>query len=348
MSQKLYQFKFDDILNGNDGAVICRSRDRFIVRGFDVENMRLLQKLRKKSNVSSLDMFSPEKVTQLLSVGLISDDVDLKIESSQSKRFELSADVVRHIATSIFPLGTGKGLFFLIILSLVALTLLPIHLLHGSMSLTVWFAQAKFSDILISSIVLFICVHELGHATACVVNTGTVGAIRFRSYRGSPALAIDVSSIVFTDRRGQAMIALAGVIFQLAISTCILLFPLPQSIEWGCRLSLFAALFSLSPLPKTDGYWFLCDLIGRQLSPRLFFPSNLVDLVYSLLTFITFIFGIYSLLIEVKALFFIGIHELDIDFLRGSLFLLLSIYASFVGSIFSWKMCQLFLFGKEK
>ncbi len=112
MSQKLYQFKFDDILNGNGGAVICRSRDRFIVRGIDVESTRLLQKLRKKSNASSLEMFSTEKVTQLLAVGLISSDDDLEVEPSQSKRFELSADFVRQIATSIFPLGTNKGLFF--------------------------------------------------------------------------------------------------------------------------------------------------------------------------------------------------------------------------------------------
>ena len=349
MSQKLYRFEFDEILVGKNGAVLCRNAERFVVRGIDLECMRLLNKLRKKSKVCSLEMLSIEKKSQLISLGLISTNFDLNVDTRKFKPFELSADSVARIATLIFPLGTSKGLFCLLFFSLIALILLPKNIFHSSTSFIFWLTNATSVEFLISSIVLFLCVciHELGHATACLVNTGTVGGVRFKSYRGSPALAIDVSSIVFTDRRGKATIALAGVIFQLAITTFILLFPVPKAVEWGCRLSLFTALFSLSPLPKTDGYWFLSDVIGRRLSPKLFFPSNFLDLIFSLTTFIVFIFGIYSLSLEMKGLFLIGIGQLTSNFLRGCIFLMSAVYAVYVGFIFSWKMFQLFLYGKE-
>lgn len=74
----------------------------------------------------------------------------------------------------------------------------------------------------------------------------------------------DVSSIGSTSRRNKAEIAVAGVIFQTAVSTALLLFP-SAAVRTAATLSLLSAAFALTPLPGSDGYWFLSDISGSRI-----------------------------------------------------------------------------------
>ena len=108
-------------------------------------------------------------------------------------------------------------------------------------------------------------VHEFGHAVLCLKKTGLVGAISVRLSRGLPVFATDVSSLHLAGRSDQARIAVAGVLFQTVFASVLMMTPIP-AIQVGALVALVAALFSLLPFPRSDGFWFMSDVLGIDLS----------------------------------------------------------------------------------
>lgn len=107
--------------------------------------------------------------------------------------------------------------------------------------------------------------HELGHAVLCLKKTDLVGSIRVRLSRGLPVVTTDVSSLHLASVFDQAKIAIAGVIFQITFASLLLVSPV-RAIQIGGMFAILAALFSLLPFPGSDGFWFLNDALGIDLS----------------------------------------------------------------------------------
>lgn len=119
--------------------------------------------------------------------------------------------------------------------------------------------------IVLASYICSIFVHEFGHAVLCLKKTGLVGSITVRLSRGLPVFATDVSSLHLASRASQAKIAVAGVLFQICFASLLLMVPI-LAVQIGGMLALVAALFSLLPFPRSDGYWFMNDALGIDLS----------------------------------------------------------------------------------
>jgi hypothetical protein len=209
-----------------------------------------------------------------------------------------------------------------------------------------WVTHVTLVDALITLAVIQLSglVHEFGHAAACLRHTGATGSIRLMQYRGAPAMAADVSSICMTDARGKAMVAIAGAAIQSVFGLALLASGV-EALRMGASMAVLAALFSMTPLPGTDGYWLLRDLFGLQLRPRLWRSAagRWSDVLYGYLLAASI--AAFSILLLRQCAYLLELIRTDrwTPSLRTALLAALLSYLAVVTCLFVWKNLQLFI-----
>jgi putative peptide zinc metalloprotease protein len=114
--------------------------------------------------------------------------------------------------------------------------------------------------------------HELGHAAALAREGYPPGGIGAGVLFVIPVLFADVTAVGALSRTGRIRVDLSGVIFQLsaggaffALGACGRLPPfLSAALTLAGSSALLAITWSLLPLLRSDGFWFLCDLLGLK------------------------------------------------------------------------------------
>lgn len=156
-------------------------------------------------------------------------------------------------------------LFHPVVASLVLLGMLALIVLrHNDIMAPIFPADAG----LVSVIVLFLISmvgHEFGHASACVrygLKPSEIGCALYWIY---PVFYSNVNAVWQLPRRQRVVVDIAGVYFQFIIGALYLLFYVftgwePAKI--AIAVILYSCLFTLNPVLKFDGYWFVADLLG--------------------------------------------------------------------------------------
>jgi len=112
--------------------------------------------------------------------------------------------------------------------------------------------------------------HELGHAAALRRHGYPAGGIGLGLLFVIPVMFCDVTAVAALPRRERLRVNLAGVAFQQAAAGLVFLAGGVVAGEAGAGLrlaalsGLLAIGWSLLPFVRTDGYWLLCDLLGRH------------------------------------------------------------------------------------
>jgi len=122
----------------------------------------------------------------------------------------------------------------------------------------------------IAAILLLLCTaiwHELGHATALRHEGYPSGGVGAGMLFVIPVFFCDVTPVVALPRRGRLRVDLAGIAFQVgAGGFCYGLGACTEAnaLCWAGLSALLAVGWSALPFVRTDGYWLLCDLLGRS------------------------------------------------------------------------------------
>ena len=183
-------------------------------------------------------------------------------------------------------------------------------------------------------------IHELGHAAAACYYTGTVGTFQFRLLWGVPAITIDVTSVCLASRGGKVAISMAGGIFQLFASLCLLAFTDVFGIRCGAAIAIYLAIFNLLPLPHYDGYWILVDLFGRKFSPRLIDKRNLLDVGYGIALLVVVGYVVPHGISAIEAQTIAGANLITGSPVRGAVLLLFSAFAIMSLCVFLWSLAR--------
>lgn len=107
--------------------------------------------------------------------------------------------------------------------------------------------------------------HEFGHASACTRFGTQPSDIGFTIYLIYPAFYSDVSAAWRLSRWQRVVVDLGGNYFQLVIGSMFLgAYYLThwEPFRLVMVMIISAALFSLNPIFKFDGYWVLADMLG--------------------------------------------------------------------------------------
>jgi len=112
---------------------------------------------------------------------------------------------------------------------------------------------------------LSLIIHELGHASACLYGGSEPSDIGFTIYLLYPAFYSDVSSAWRLGRWQRVMVDIGGNYFQLVVAA-LYLFGY-YAVHWeplrsAAVMIVYAAIFSLNPILKFDGYWIVADMLG--------------------------------------------------------------------------------------
>ncbi|MGI5309952.1 hypothetical protein [Rheinheimera sp. WS51] len=108
-------------------------------------------------------------------------------------------------------------------------------------------------------------IHEFGHATACHRFAGKAGEIGTGINMMVPVFFANVSNIYTLNSRKKTIVSISGLYFQVIYGTAVIIFA-----QWYGQLDKFITLyligftFSLLPIYRNDGYWFINDLTKRQ------------------------------------------------------------------------------------
>jgi len=109
--------------------------------------------------------------------------------------------------------------------------------------------------------------HELGHAAALACQGYPPGPIGVGLLLFIPVLFCDVTAAAALPRFGRLRVDGAGIAWQLALGGTFFLTGSwlgEVALRVAGLSALIAILWSLLPFLRTDGYWFLCDLLGRR------------------------------------------------------------------------------------
>ena len=307
----------------------------------DVELLKFLSKNRRFHR----EQISEKMFSSLQARGLILDKPrTLTLSERIGAWLTISSKVVTHLARPLRPLFSPAGLLLIVVGQFLLYQLPHVHLAKAQ-DFAHWATTVTLADAVatLGIIILSMVIHEFGHATACLKMTGATGTIRITNYRGTPAMAADVSSICMTDERGKAVVAMAGATFQSSFGVCLLAFG-PDWMHMGATMAFLGGLFSMTPLPNTDGYWLVRDFFNLQLKPRLWASAGIVwtDVVYGYaLMGATAGFG-YMLLRQCLYLFHkIAQSPVYLTFTNVAIGALL-VYLFIVSNIFIWKNFKLF------
>jgi putative peptide zinc metalloprotease protein len=108
-------------------------------------------------------------------------------------------------------------------------------------------------------------IHELGHASACSRYGGEPSDIGFTFYLIWPAFYSDVSAAWRLKRWQRVIVDIGGLFFQsvvAAIYIFIYTFTHWIALKLALLMIVGSCLFTLNPVFKFDGYWFLADALG--------------------------------------------------------------------------------------
>ena len=344
-STTLYQFDVDDVSLGDAFAVLSQGGRRLLLKNLlaqDVEFLKFLSKNRRFHR----EQISEKMFSSLQASGLILDAPKTRTLAERFRRgVTISSNIVTRLARPLQPLFSPAGLLFIIVGQILLYMLPHVHL-ATALDFAHWATTVTLPNAVITLgiILLSMLIHEFGHATACLRMTGATGTIRIMNYRGTPAMAANVSSICLTDERGKAIVAVAGATFQSTFGVLVLALG-PESARMGATMAILGGLFSLSPLPNTDGYWLVRDYFNLELKPRLW-PAGAgsvwTDVAYGYaLLAATAGFG-YMLLRQCVYLFH-KIAQSPVYLTIGNLAVgALLVYLFIVSNIFIWKNFKLF------
>jgi putative peptide zinc metalloprotease protein len=108
-------------------------------------------------------------------------------------------------------------------------------------------------------------IHELGHASACSRYGSEPSDIGFTFYLIWPAFYSDVSSAWRLKRWQRVIVDIGGVFFQLVVAAVyVIIYKFTDLLAFKLALLMIvgSCLFTLNPVFKFDGYWFLADALG--------------------------------------------------------------------------------------
>ncbi|QNA87497.1 hypothetical protein G4G28_01720 [Massilia sp. Dwa41.01b] len=345
-STTLYQFDVDDVALGDTFAVLSQGTRRLLLKNLTADEMRTFSDLNR-NRIFGREQVSEKMFASLTSHGLVCDTPQAPdLRRRIARRLRISSRTVSQLARPLGPLFSAPGLLFLVLLQVVLYSLPGVHFarIHDFAH---WAMQVTFVDaaITIAVLLLSMTIHEFGHATACLRMTGATGSIRVMTFRGTPAMAADVSSICLTDERGKAVVAMAGALFQSSFGACLLAFG-PQQVQMAATMAILGAIFSLTPLPNTDGYWLIRDFFNLRLKPRLW-PVRKerawTDVLYG--------YGLFAatcgfaLVLFRQCAYLYGIIAESPDFITFKIaaVALLLAYLGMVTCLFMWKNFRLFV-----
>lgn len=112
--------------------------------------------------------------------------------------------------------------------------------------------------------------HELGHAAALARSGYPPGGIGAGLLFVIPVLFADVTPVGVLPRAGRIRVDVAGMIFQLAAGGLLMAMATWDLVPpfWSGAMTmagasaLLAVCWSSFPFIRSDGYWFLCDVLG--------------------------------------------------------------------------------------
>ncbi|KAF2514909.1 hypothetical protein [Flavobacterium foetidum] len=133
------------------------------------------------------------------------------------------------------------------------------EILKNVKSISVEYFTFYFVIMIISS--LF---HELGHVSATYKFGGSHSGIGIGFYLFTPVLYADVSSAWKFNVNKRIIVNLAGIYFELLLSTFFIIISFLTTIKPLLivpSIILFKTIYNLNPFFRTDGYWVLSDYI---------------------------------------------------------------------------------------
>lgn len=168
----------------------------------------------------------------------------------------LSERTVNQITPYLTPLFTPK------LLLTIMTFFIGLFFLFQSRSTLAPYTPDFFTFILVLGSLLF---HELGHSAACFNFGARPKEVGFTTYLIFPTFYSDVSDAWRLNRYQRAIVAISGIYFQLILGGLfMLLYLLTDNPSYSNAFVFiwFAALFSLLPIFRLDGYWLMADLLG--------------------------------------------------------------------------------------
>jgi hypothetical protein len=263
-----HAFDADDVCVGPEAAIVVQGSRRVLVRNVTPAQARQLARACRAGAFRHGEL-DERLVDELARSSLVSAPLREAPAARRRAGPRVPSRIVARLAAPLRPLTTWQAQLAIVALVVGLLAAGAVELSRGVSPLR-WVTALRPVDVLVAALVFFLTavVHELGHAAACLRHTGMTGGIRLASYRGLPALAADVSAICLTGKAGRANVAISGGVMQAAVAA--LLLPVGnEAVRLGATMALLSALFVVTPLPLTDGYWCLRDLFDLDLRPRL-------------------------------------------------------------------------------
>ncbi|HIP33947.1 MAG TPA: hypothetical protein EYG89_04340 [Bacteroidia bacterium] len=162
-------------------------------------------------------------------------------------------------------------------------------------------------------LMLFLFLHELGHAISAINYKIKAGKIGFGLYLIFPVLYIDLGETWRLNVPKRTIINLSGIYFQLILGTILaILLTIFENVFLLTQLfhaNFIIILLNLNPFIKFDGYWIISDLLGEknliQKSNNFFKIKsiNKNNIFLILYTFLRFSFIFWMLLIVIKTMY---------------------------------------------
>lgn len=153
--------------------------------------------------------------------------------------------------------------------------------------------------VILALTLVLILVHELAHAASAQHRTGDAGQIRFgRMLCCIPYVFTAIPRLGEASQRDRFEISASGIVVQLALSIALLTgFREFDHVRTAAALSMTMALFNLLPIWRLDGYWMICDLVGRPLRLTLHWSkARIGDACYTMAIAALLVVGLAALL----------------------------------------------------
>lgn len=192
----------------------------------------------------------------------------------------LPACLVNRVAGALSGATTAAALGSLLVVGVAGYSLGYHSLLEpGSCQDTASLATSSNLGVAAGLFLLTALWHELGHAAALRYEEYPPGSIGLGLVVFLPVLYCDVTPALALPRQGRLRVDAAGVVFQVAAGGLFFFTGSQLSVTslWLAGISaLLAVAWSLLPFLRSDGYWLLCDLVGR---PDLESPLTAEELI---------------------------------------------------------------------
>jgi hypothetical protein len=342
-SNTSYHFDADDVALGRTFAVVSQGGRRLLLRNLSAQEIGTLRHLNRHHHFRQ-DQISQQLFASLSRLGLVLDTPRVATAAQRMRTWlRMPSSHVSAIAGPLQWAFSPAGLILLALFNVLMLAS-PLTKLAPIQDFAHWAVHVSASDAALTMGVglASMIVHEFGHAAACLRMTGATGSIRLLNYRGTPAMAADVSSICLTDERGKAVVAAAGAMAQAVFATLVLASNI-EALRMGATMALLAAAFSMTPLPNTDGYWLIRDYFNLRLTPALWKRPllRMSDVVYGYFLFASTAGFAVMLLSQCEYLLHNVVSRNGISG-RNTMAGILMAYMFVVSCIFIWKNAKLF------